>query len=90
MNAIELVSQRDPGSGGEGGRSNKVNQLMQHMQGIFFGSRRDCTLPVGLDVVRPTKELDLPGAGRQSLYHAVDLVGFVAGGADLQDKAVQT
>lgn len=40
-------------------------------------------LPVGLDVVRSAEKLDLPGAGRQSLDHAVDLVRFVTGGADL-------
>lgn len=41
-------------------------------------------LPVGLDVVGSTEKLDLPGAGRESLYHAVDLIWFVTGGADLK------
>lgn len=44
------------------------------------------TLPVGLDVVWSTKKLDLPGARRQSLYHPVDLIRFVAGGADLVES----
>lgn len=47
------------------------------------------TLPVGLDVVRSTEKLDLPGARRQSLYHAVDLIRFVAGGADLQKTCIK-
>ena len=42
-------------------------------------------LPVGLDVVGSTEKLDLPGAGRQSLDHAVDLIRFVTGGADLEE-----
>lgn len=46
----------------------------------------DCMLPVGLDVVGSTEKLDLPGAGRQSLYHAVDLIRFVTGGADLEES----
>lgn len=45
-----------------------------------------CILPVGLDVVGSTEKLDLPGAGRQPLYHAVDLIWFVAGGTDLEDE----
>lgn len=43
-------------------------------------------LPIGLDVVRSTKEFDLPGARRQSLDHSVNLVWFVAGGADLEEN----
>lgn len=43
-------------------------------------------LPVGLDIVGPSEKLDLSGAGRQSLYHAVDLIRFVTGGADLEDS----
>lgn len=43
-------------------------------------------LPVGLDVVGSTEKLDLPGAGRESLYHAVDLIWFVTGGADLEER----
>lgn len=41
-------------------------------------------LPVGLHVVRSPEQLDLPGSRRQSLDHAVDLVRFVTGGADLE------
>ena len=44
-------------------------------------------LPVGLDVVWSPEKLDLPRAGRESLYHAVDLVWFVTGGADLEKKS---
>lgn len=40
--------------------------------------------PVGLDVVGSTEKLNLPGAGRESLYHAVDLIWFVTGGTDLE------
>lgn len=50
---------------------------------------REFGLPVGLDIVRSAEELDLPRAGRQPLYHAVDLIWFVAGGADLR-QSVQT
>lgn len=45
-------------------------------------------VPVGLDVVRPSKELDLPGSGGEPLNHAVDLVWFVAGGADLSGRVL--
>lgn len=44
-------------------------------------------LPVGLDVVRSAKELNFPGARRKPLYHAVDLIGFMTGGADLRQCA---
>lgn len=43
-------------------------------------------VPVGLDVVGSTKEFNLSGPRRQPLYHPVDLVWFVAGGADLCDR----
>lgn len=43
-------------------------------------------LPIGLDIVRSTKEFDLPGARGQSLDHSVNLVWFVAGGADLKEN----
>lgn len=43
-------------------------------------------LPVGLNIVGSSEKLDLSGAGRQSLYHAVDLVRFVTGGADLGES----
>lgn len=53
---------------------------------LSFTARRYVLLPVGLDVVGSTEQLDLPGARRESLYHAVDLVWFVTGGADLGES----
>lgn len=41
-------------------------------------------VPVWLDVVWATEQLDLPGSRGKSLDHPVDLIGFVAGGADLE------
>lgn len=46
-------------------------------------------LPIGLDVVRSTEEFNLPGARRQSLDHSIDLIWFVAGGADLEENVRQ-
>lgn len=43
-------------------------------------------LPVRLDIVWSTKQLDLPGTRREPLYHAVDLIWFVTGGADLGES----
>ena len=40
--------------------------------------------PVGVDVVRPPEQLDLARARGQPLDDAVDLVGLVARGPDLE------
>lgn len=41
--------------------------------------------PVGLHVMRAAKQLDLAGARREALDHAVDLIWLVTGGTDLQE-----
>ena len=40
-------------------------------------------VPIWLDVVGSAEEFDLPRAGGEAFDHPVDLVGFVAGGANL-------
>ena len=42
--------------------------------------------PVGLDVVRTSKEFDLPCSGTQPFNDPVDFVRFVRSGADLDEK----
>lgn len=82
VNPIQLVAERYPGR-----RFQKAKHDVLKPQTTVLHQK--VFLPVGLDVVGSSEQLDLPGAGREPLDHAVDLVWFVTGGADLS-QGVQT
>lgn len=56
------------------------------MSNSYSSPKMKKLLPVRLDVVGSTEQFNLPGAGWEPLYHAVDLIWFVTGGANLGES----